>query len=174
MFGGQAYLGAPNLKLTAALLRAGGGAEHFSTAKALTSMLGKKTVNAEVSKLNKQYGQKKVHNWLVGTEAVFADALKHAEQKGITLPKAPTNLKGHALAVALVKAGTTPNGTFWAGHLYDMLVSHDIHNAVMFDVNENPKLGPGYDRNVHRITNQAFYDVARALGHKQVKLAKLH
>ncbi|HET7371713.1 MAG TPA: hypothetical protein VFK45_12855, partial [Gammaproteobacteria bacterium] len=57
MFGGPAYMGAPNLELTAALIKAGGGAEHFSTARALTSMVGEKIVNAEVAKLSKQYGK---------------------------------------------------------------------------------------------------------------------
>jgi hypothetical protein len=174
MFGGPAYLGKPNLKLTAALVKAGGGPVHFSTAKALTSMLGKKTVNAEVAKLTKQYGKKKVHHWLQGSNAVVEDALKHAKQKGIKLPQAPANLHGKKLAVALAKAGTAKNGTFWAGRLYDKLVSHGIHNAVMADVNKNPKLGVAYDQNVHRITNQAFYDAAHALGNKQVKLASLH
>lgn len=174
MFGGPAYLGQPNLKLTSALIRAGGGAEDFSTARALTSMLGEKTVNAEVAKLKKQYGDEKVRNWLQGTNAVVADALKHASKKGISLPEAPADLKGQKLAVRLVKAGVGPNNTFWSGRFYDTLVSHDIHNAVMKDVNQNPKLGVEYDQNVHKITNQAFYDVAHALGHDNVKLASLH
>jgi hypothetical protein len=174
MFGGPAYLGQPNLKLTSALIRAGGGAEHFSTAQALTSMLGEKTVNAEVAKLTKQYGKESVHNWLKGTDAVVADALKHASKMGISLPEAPADLKGQKLAVALVQAGTAPDGTFWSGRFYDTLVSHKIHDAVMQDVNQNPKLGVEYDQNVHKLTNQAFYDVAHALGHKQVKLASLH
>ncbi|HET6726128.1 MAG TPA: hypothetical protein VFH85_09000 [Gammaproteobacteria bacterium] len=174
MFGGPAYLGAPNLELTAALVKAGGGPEHFSTVKALTSMLGAKTVNAEVAKLTKQYGSESVHNWLAGTDAVVTDALKHATKMGIKLPKAPAKLHGQTLAVALVKAGTGPDGTYWSGRCYDVLVSHGIHNAVMDDVNANPKLGMDFDQNVHKITNQAFYDVAHALGHKQVKLASLH
>ena len=38
------YLGAPALDVTAALVKAGGGAENFSFAKALVSMLGEKNV----------------------------------------------------------------------------------------------------------------------------------
>jgi hypothetical protein len=174
MFGGPAYLGQPNLKLTAALVKAGGGPAHFSTAKALTSMLGKKTVNAEVAKLDKQYGKKNVHQWLKGENAVVELALKDAKQKGIKLPHAPANLHGKKLVVALVQAGTTKNGTFWAGHFYDKLVSHGIHNEVMAQVNKNPKLGVPFDRDVHKFTNQTFYDIAHALGEKHVKLASLH
>src|SRR5699024_10051219 len=47
-YGGPAYTGAPNLEATAALVRAGGGADNFSFAQALVSMLGEDTVNAEV------------------------------------------------------------------------------------------------------------------------------
>lgn len=59
-FGGPIYNGAPALGATAALVRAGGGAQNFSFAKALVSMLGQKTVDAEVAKLGKQYGQEAV------------------------------------------------------------------------------------------------------------------
>lgn len=174
MFGGQAYTGAPNLTLTSALIRAGGGAENFSTATALVNMLGEKTVNAEVAKLTKQYSKQKVNNWLAGTDGVIALALKHATAQAISLPEAPASLKGATLAKALVKAGITPDGTFWSGHFYDMLVSHGIHNAVMKDVNESQKMGVAFDKNVHTITNQAFYDVAQALGMNDVQLASLH
>jgi hypothetical protein len=173
-FGGSIYHGKPDLELTAALVRAGGGPADFSATKALTSMLGEKTVNGEVKKLTKQYGKKKVHNFVQGEDAVVADALKHATEMGIKLPQAPTDLKGTKLAKQLVKAGIADDGAFWSGHFYDKLVSHKIHNEVMDDVDNNPKLGPAYDRNVHRIGNRLFYDVAQALGMNQVKLAGLH
>jgi len=50
-YGGPIYSGAPALAVTSALVAAGGGPAHFSTATALTSMLGKATVAAEVKKL---------------------------------------------------------------------------------------------------------------------------
>ena len=58
-FGGPVYNGKPNLEVTAALVDAGGGVEHFSFQQALVSMLGEKTVHAEVGKLTKQYGSKR-------------------------------------------------------------------------------------------------------------------
>ena len=36
------------------------------------------------------------------------------------------------------------------------------------------KYGHGADKNTHKILNQAMYDVAQALGERQVKLASLH
>src|SRR5699024_5865097 len=173
MFGGEAYVGEPDLALTAAFLRAGGGPEGFSTAEALTTILGEDTVNAEVEKLTDQYGEDAVQAFISGTDHNVQLALGHAADAGVELPE-PANLEGTELAAALVQAGVTPDGTFWAGHFYDKLVSHDIHNAVMKDVNEDPELGVEADQLVHRLTNQAFYDVAQALGQDDVKLADLH
>ena len=36
------------------------------------------------------------------------------------------------------------------------------------------KYGKGADANYHKISNQAFYDLAQALGAKSVKLASFH
>src|SRR5215467_12856146 len=63
-FGGPVYNGPPALDVTAALVNAGGGPVNYSTATALVSMLGKPTVDAEVAKLNKQYGADAVTLWL--------------------------------------------------------------------------------------------------------------
>jgi hypothetical protein len=170
--GGAIYHGQPDLQLTAALVKAGGGPEHFKFSTALVSMLGQKTVNAEVAKLTKQYGQKDVNGFLDGVTFVVNDALKRATEAGVKLPAAPADLQGQKLAVALVKAGTAPDGTFWSGYFFDKTVSHKIHNEVMIDVDR--KFSPAVDKNAHKILNQAMYDVAHALGHSDVKLASLH
>lgn len=171
-FGGPVYSGAPALSATAALVEAGGGAEHFSFPKALVSMLGEKTVNAEVDKLTKQYGKKDVDGFLNGMTFAVNDGLKRATAAGVKLPAAPADLKGVALAKALVGAGTAPDNTFWSGYLFDKALSHPIHNQVMVDI--DVKYGHGADENTHRLLNQAMYDVAHALGERQVKLASLH
>lgn len=172
MYGGPVYDGAPALAATAALVKAGGGAEHFSTQQALVSMLGEKTVHAEVAKLTKQYGEKNVHDWLHAFDFAVADGLKQATAAGVKLPAAPADLHGVKLAETLVDAGTATDGTFWSGLLFDKALSHDIHNKVMADIES--KYSAAYDRNLHAITNQAMYDVAHALGKKDVKLATLH
>lgn len=171
-FGGPIYTGAPALKATAALVRAGGGAENFSFAKALVSMLGQKTVNAEVAKLDKQYGKEAVKHFIGGMDFAITDGLKRATEAGVKLPAAPANLKGVKLAKTLVSAGTAPDGTFWAGYLFDKAISHKLHNQVMADI--DAKFGHGADKNTHMILNQAMYDVAQALGQHKVKLASLH
>lgn len=167
-FGGPIYHGEPALQVTAALVKAGGGAQDFSFSKALVSMLGQKTVNAEVAKLNKQYGKENVTHFIDGMTFAVKDSLKRATKAGVKLPEAPVDLKGAELAKALVKAGTAPDGTFWAGYLFDHILSHKIHNQVMADI--DVKSGHAADGNyTHYILNQAMYDVAQALGMNEVK-----
>ena len=168
---GPSYKGAPNLALTAALVKAGGGAAHFSTATALTSMVGPTLVGQEVAKLDKQYGKAKVTQFLKTFDFAVDDSLKIATADGIKLP-APAPLSGKALAAALVKAGTTSTGTFWTGWMLDHAVSNKIHNQVMDDI--DAKYGEPADAEYHKISNQAFYDLGHALGDTSVKLAKDH
>lgn len=171
-FGGPTYNGAPALEATAALVKAGGGASNFSFSKALVSMLGEETVNAEVAKLNKQYGEKNVTDFINGMTFAVNAGLKRATAAGVKLPAAPADLKGAKLAEALVKAGTAPDGVWWSGYLFDVALSHDIHVGVMQDI--DAKFGHGADENTHKILNQAMYDVAQALKVPNVKLASLH
>ncbi len=171
-FGGPVYDGAPALAVTASLVAAGGGADKYSTATALTNMLGADTVKAEVGKLTTQYGAAEVNTWLKTFDFAVKDALKIATAAGVKLP-APT-LSGKALAETLVKAGTAPDGTFQIEYLLDKAVSHKIHVQVMDDIDADPALGKKADYDYHRISNQAFYDVAQALGMTSVKLAAVH
>lgn len=171
-FGGPAYMGDPALEVTAALVEAGGGADHFSFDTALVAMLGQDTVNAEVAKLSKQYGADQVKQFVDGMTFAVNDGLKRATEAGVTLPPAPADLKGQKLALVLVQAGTVDDGTWWSGYLFDKALSHGLHNQVMADI--EVKAGHGADQLTHRILNQAMYDVAQALGQKDVKLATLH
>ena len=115
MFGGPVYSGQPDLQATAALVEAGGGPNHFEFSAALVSMLGEKTVNAEVAKLTKQYGKKDVTDFLNGMTFAVKQSLKRATEAGVKLPAAPADLKGAKLASALVAAGTAPDGVWWSG-----------------------------------------------------------
>ena len=173
-YGGPIYSGAPALTVTAALVAAGGGPEYFSTAKALTSMLGKATVAAEVKKLSAQYGAANVTQWLKTFDFAVGDALKIATAKGVKLPAADPKMTGKALATTLAKAGTAPDGTFQIEFLLDKAVSHPIHVQVMDDIDANAAYGKKVDLQYHEISNQAFYDVAQALGATSIKLSPLH
>ncbi len=167
--GGASYTGAPALAVTASLVQAGGGADNYSTATALTSMLGAPTVNAEVAKLNGQYGQMRVSRFLTVFDFAVKDALSIATRAGVTLPDAA--MSGTDLAKTLVTAGEEPNGVFNTELLLDKAVTHKIHEQVMDDI--DAKFGVKADKDYHRISNQAHYDIGKALGIK-VKLNKLH
>jgi len=169
-YGGPVYSGAPALAVTASLVKAGGGPAHYSTAKALTSMVGPKLVKAEVGKLTQQYGKASVESWLTVFDFAVKDALTIATAAGVKLPDA--TLSGHQLAETLVTAGSDTDGTFYTEFLLDKAVTHKIHMQVMEDIDS--KFGEPADRNYHRLTNQAMTDVAHALGAKSVKLADLH
>src|SRR5579884_2809159 len=77
-YGGPVYSGSPMLNITASLVQAGGGPEHFSTATALTAMVGGELVNKEVTKLTKQYGKERITSWLHVGDFAVEDALKIA------------------------------------------------------------------------------------------------
>lgn len=171
-FGGPIYSGDPALDVTAALVEAGGGASDFSFSTALVSMLGEKTVNAEVAKLKKQYGDENVTAFIDGMTFAVNDGLKRATEAGVTLPEVSTDLNGEQLARTLVNAGTTSDGTWWAGYLFDKLLSNDLHVKVMMDIDAHAS--HAVDENTHKILNQAMYDVAQALKMQGVKLAPLH
>jgi hypothetical protein len=173
-FGGPVYTGAPALNVTAALVMAGGGPANYSTATALTAMVGAATVKAEVAKLTKQYGAAEVATWLKTFDFAVADSLKVATAAGVKLPAADPKMTGKLLATTLVTAGTAKDGTFQIELLLDKAVSHKIHVQVMNDIDKAPGLGKKADLVYHTISNQAFYDVAQALGAKSVMLAPLH
>jgi hypothetical protein len=172
-FGGPVYTGAPALNVTAALVMAGGGPAKYSTAAALTAMVGKATVTAEVAKLSKQYGGAAVNQWLKTFDFAVGDSLKIATAKGIKLPAADPKLTGAKLASTLVTAGTDSDGVFQIEFLLDKAVSHGIHVQVMNDIDKAAGFGKKADLDYHTISNQAFYDVGEALK-LPVKLAPLH
>lgn len=171
-FGGPVYNGAPALEVTAALVEAGGGTANFAFPTALVSMLGQDTVNAEVAKLTQQYGKKNVDDFIAGMTFAVNQSLKVATAQGVKLPAAPQDLKGVKLAETLVKAGVAPDGMWWSGWLFDSALSHPIHVKVMADI--EAKYSRAYDENIHRVLNQAMYDVSQALKVQNVKLASFH
>lgn len=170
-FGGPVYTGAPALSVTAALVKAGGGPADFSFPKALVSMLGQKTVNAEVAKLTRQYGKKNVDDFINGMTFAVRNSLEVATAEGVKLPTPPADLKGAKLAATLVHAGIAPDGVWWSGWLFDSALSHPIHLTVMANI--EGKYSRAYDKNIHKVLDQAMYDVGQALKIKGLKLAPL-
>ena len=168
---GPTYVKSPDLPTTAALAQAGGGAANFSIATALTAMVGPDITNKEVAKLTDQYGKKSVADWITVFNFVVQDGAATATSAGVTLPAPDPALQGKALASALVRDGIG-DSTFWTGTMLDHLVSHAVHLSVMDHIDK--KFGAAMDGNYHRITDQAMYDLAIALGASTVHLASFH
>jgi hypothetical protein len=166
---GVDYTGTPDLQAAISLVTAGGAPGHFSIVKALTALAGAKTANAEVAKLTKQYGAAKVGSFVAVQNFAVNDAVAIATKAGVKFPS-PT-LHGAALAKRVVTLGVV-GGTYYEGTQLDHLVTHQIHEAVMNDIDK--KFGAAADGNYHRIADQAHYDLAQALGVTSVKLAAYH
>ena len=96
MFGGPIYSGQPALAATAALIDAGGGAQHFSFQTALVSMLGEDTVNAEVAKLTKQYSADDVTGFI--GSYVNVSGLSAAGVAAVSVPSPVSELARPPLA----------------------------------------------------------------------------
>jgi len=168
-YGGPAYTQSPDLSSTIAFVNAGGGPGKFSTVKALTALVGPDLTNKEVAKLTSQYGKASVGSFVTVFNFAVNDAAKIAIADGVKFP-AP-ELSGDKLAAQLVGDGTV-KGTFWTGYMLDHLVTHKIHDQTMADI--DAKYGASADANYHKISNQALYDLAQALGAKSVMLASFH
>jgi hypothetical protein len=169
-YGGPTYIASPDLQATISFVAAGGGPTDFSTAKALTALVGPDLTNREVAKLNAQYGKANVDLFIVVFNYAVQDAAAIAIKNGVQFPT-PT-MSGHELAAQLVKDGTTQDGVFWTGYMLDHLVTHPIHDQTMMDIDK--KFSPAADANYHKISNQALYDISQALGAKAVSLASFH
>ena len=159
----------PDLPSTIAFVNAGGGPGKFSTVAALTALVGADLTGKEVAKLTSQYGKESVTSFVTVFNFAVDDATKIAIADGVKFP-AP-GLSGKKLAAQLVGDGTV-KGTFWTGYMLDHLVTHKIHDQTMDDI--DAKYGAAADANYHKVSNQALFDLAQALGAKSVMLANFH
>jgi hypothetical protein len=160
------YTGAPALPVTLSMVIAGGGPSNFQTTTLVGVLAGDKA-SAEVASLTKKFGATKVTNFVNTFNFVVADSLKIVTEKHIALPKTPMPdpKDGKALAAALWGAGQTGRG-FNVEVMLDRAVSHGIHDQVMTDIDNNPKLGLAADADYHVVLNQAMHDLASVYGLK--------
>lgn len=154
------YVGKPALAVTLSMVEAGGGPKNFSYATLLKRLTGP-LFNAEVQKLTRQFGAKKVGSFGTSFNFVVADALKIVTEKHIALPAkpSPNPTDGRALAAALWNAGQTGRG-FSVEVMLDRAVSHPIHAQIMRDI--DAKYGIAADATYHAVLNAAMHDLAHA------------
>jgi hypothetical protein len=159
------YLGAPDLPLTAAVVEAGGGAQHFDSLKLLGVLAGANT-NAEVQSLTQRYGKERVTAFVVTFNHAIDDALAVATKAGVKLPKPPPGLAqdGKQLSGQLVTAGTTSSGRFDVGYMIEHLISRQIHVDIMQQLNADPDVGPARNADFHVILTAVIQDLQKQYG----------
>jgi hypothetical protein len=164
MYHRTSYRGQPDLALAVSLVTAGGGPEHFDSAKLIGVLAGPNT-DAEVAKLTKQYGADNVKAFLSTFTYAINDTLKFITAHKIALPSpSPDPTDGKALSAALYKAGIMPDGRFDIGYMLEHVISHDGHVAIMKDMNEDPSIGPKTNAMFHVILTTAMKDLKAAYG----------
>ncbi len=155
------YNGDPNLKLTLAVVLAGGGPTNFDAAKLLGVLAGPNT-SAEVAKLKGQYGDQRFQDFVSVFTYAIDDSLAVVTREKIALPSepdpAPTD--GKALSAALYQAGMTPSGKWDVGYMLEGLISHPIHHVVMQDI--DAKFTPATNASFHVILTTAMQDLKAA------------
>jgi hypothetical protein len=157
-----AYMGAPALPVTVAMVAAGGGSGGFDSTKLVAVLAGDKT-QAEVGSLKQKFGADGVKSFLNVFTFVVDQSLRYVYGAKITLPSpSPDPKDGKALAAALYKLGVTPSGRFDVEYMLDGLVSHDIHLRVMDDI--DAKYGAAADQNYHAVLTQAMMDLKAVYG----------
>jgi hypothetical protein len=164
---------APSLDLTAALLQAGGGPDHFSMKTALMDMLGPAGAQDEIARLQRRYGESRVHRWLEGSDWLMLHGLTQLRNTGTDLPEPSSELAGDKLAAALVQAGIAPGDSrFRTDRYYDRLFSHAVNKVL--ETGMDRKFSARYARSVTTLNDQAMSDVARQIQTRSTTLAKLH
>jgi hypothetical protein len=157
------YYGTPDLALTAALVQAGGGADHFDAGQ-LVGVLAGANKDAEVAHLTHMYGAERVSQFLRTFTFAIEDSLRIAQSKQIYLPTPAPGLSsdGRALSASLFRAGTMPEGRFDIGYMIEHLISRPIHVQLMNDINGKAGYGPTVNSDFHIILTTAMFDLKSA------------
>jgi hypothetical protein len=153
--------GQPNLKLTLAVVIAGGGSKHFDAAT-LFGVLAGPNAKAETAKLKHQYGAKRFREFVSVFTFAIDDSLAVVTHAKIPLPTtpAPNPADGKALSAALYQAGTTPSGKWDVGYMLEGLISHPVHHVVMSHIDES--FTPETNASFHIILTTAMQDLKTA------------
>jgi hypothetical protein len=155
------WAGPPDLTLTKAFLDAGGGPQDFNAALLVRTLA--ETHPGELRALRARYGTHDVAQFVTTFDVAVRYVLRDVRAAKVRLPTkaAPAPVDGPALAHALYRAGTMPDGTFDIGYLLEKLVSHPIHHAVMRQLDADPRIGHLRDEQWHIILTRFLGDVAR-------------
>jgi hypothetical protein len=154
------YEGTPDLPLTSAIVAAGGGPSHFSSAK-LFQVLAGRGARAEAKKLTDQFGAADVKTTFAIFDYAIDDTIVVATARHIVLPRPrPDPRNGKALALALYRAGVTPDDRWDVGYMLEHLITHPIHHVIMNDI--DAKFGKDDNAVFHIALDQMMHDLGMA------------
>ena len=149
--------------LTGALYAAGGGAGNFSTVRALNTMLGEANVQAEMQRLQDQYGD--TGAFIEAFDFAMNDAWTKAGQANVSV-RTTRELGGEQLANALITAGSQGH-MFTVQRLFGALFPPQVAADVLLDV--DVKYGRDTGTNFRKIANAFFTDTGQSLGVASLK-----
>jgi hypothetical protein len=159
----HSYRGKPDVALTYAVFKAGGGPGKFDSAK-LFRVLSGSHANTEARHLERLYGKAKMAAFIQTFNFAMSDLttlfkLNHIE---LSDPPAVSPHKGRDLAMAIYHAGIMPNGKYDCGYMMEHLMTHPVHIALMHDINVAPAHGPAHNANFHIILTRMLLDLKDA------------
>jgi hypothetical protein len=155
------WAGPPDLALTKAFLDAGGGPQDFDAALLVRTLAAAHP--GEIAALRARYGAHDTAQFVETFDVAVRYVLRDVRAANVHLPRraVPSPVDGAALAHALVRAGTLPNGAFDIGYMLEKLVSHPIHHDVMRRLDADPRIGHLRDEQWHVILTRFLIDITR-------------
>jgi hypothetical protein len=155
------YHGAPDLTITAQMLRAG-GAPHFSSYKLFVYLAGPLAA-AEGQSLAARFGAYTLAQFFQTFDEFVHLAAIQVQKNHIALP-ASSAKSAPALARELYRAGIMPDHRYDVGYMLEHLLSRPMHVTLMHEVNENPAYGATKNASFHVILTAAMHDLHKVYG----------
>lgn len=153
------YHGPPDLALTAAVVEAGGGAQHFSSRKLFVHLAGHQDLR-EGFRLTREYGVHDMAQFFATFNTFVDDALAQERARGRVLPHVAVP-PANRLANQLYRAGIDRAGRYDVGYMIERLFSRPVHVAIMREVDANPHYGPAENARFHVILTRVIKDLHR-------------
>ena len=156
----HSYRGKPDLGLTLAIVQAGGGANHFDSAR-LYRVLAGPHAQDEFKKLQSMYGKAKMDAFMQTFTYAVHDLVALFALNHIALPDQPSvsPRDGAAITTAIYRDGVMPTGKYDCGYMMEHLMTHPVHVVLMHDINVAHGHGPAHNANFHLILTRMIADL---------------
>jgi hypothetical protein len=156
----HSYRGQPDLALTLAMVQAGGGPQHFDSAR-LYRVLAGPHAKKEAEKLQRLYGKARMDAFMQTFTYAVHDLVGLFALNHIALPDRPavSPRNGAALTTAIYHDGIMPTGKYDCGYMMEHLMTHSVHIVLMHDINVAHGHGPSHNANFHTILTRMIADL---------------